>query len=497
MSRAKEPPFRLFNPRVLPLFAGSLIFGIFCVLFKLWIAILLLGVAILFLFVVFKTRSLRLGLVVALCSALIGGYAIARVALYCRNEVEPTGSLIVTCRVTEAAETSDGYLVTADNLTIDGKRRLGKIAFETEDAVAIGDRMTINGDVSIKKLSLDTISSALEYRKGAKYTVDVQTYAVESGAPPLRYMIREKVRAVLFSAQEEGAGAFSYAMLFGDTEFMQQSDLSALRGSGVAHVIAVSGLHVGVLAAALLFLLRKLRLKDGVCLAVLLPIFGFYAYLAEFTPSVLRASIMVSVALAASALGERYDDVSSLSFAAILILLFRPLYLFDLSFLMSFLAILGIQSLARPLERIFKRHKVPSRLASGLALSAAATISLLPLSAVVFGRIALVSLLLNVIVVPLASVAFVLNLAALLPTLVFPRFAVLLSLFGYLPLLIAEISDSAAKLGFETSYEFAVAEIAVYYATLLFVSKYSLAKRTVKSVVGGIGAGVLIILLAI
>jgi len=427
--------------------------------------------------------------------ALLGGYALARVTLYCRNEVGETGDASVTCRVIEVAEKDEGYTVTADSLSVNGKHRLGKITFDIDESVAIGDRMTLKGTVSIRTLSLNSIAGALEYRKGAKYAIKPYAYAAESGTPPLRYTIREKMRAALVSAQGERAGGFSYAMLFGDAEFMEDEDRSAMREVGVAHVIAVSGLHVGVLAAALLFLLRKLRLKDGVCLAILLPIFGFYAYLAEFTPSVLRASIMVSVSLAASALGQRYDDVSALSFAAILILLVRPLYLFDLSFLMSFLAILGIQSLGRPLERIFLRHKVPGRLASGLALSAATTIALIPVSALVFNRIAFVGFLLNIVVVPLASIAFVLNLAALLPTLVFPAFGAVLSLFGYLPLMIAELSGAAAALGLKTNYDFAVPEIVLYYATILFVSKYSLAKRTTKLVAAGIGGSVLIVLL--
>ena len=495
MASAAKQPFRLFNPRPFPLFATALIFGIFCVLLNVWIALALLGGAILLLFIALKTGRLRRGVVIALCVALVCGYALSRVSLYCRNEVGTTGETTVTCRVIEVKKTEDGFRVTADDLRTDGRLRCGKIAFDIDNAVAVGDRMTLEGTVSIRMISLDTVASALEYRKGAKYSIDLGAFSAESGAPPLRHTIREKVRAVFVSTQGERAGGFSYAMLFGDTEFMEGTDREAIREAGVAHVIAVSGLHVGVLAAALLFLLRKLRLKDGVCLAILLPIFGFYAYLAGFTPSVLRASIMFSLSLAASALGQRYDDLSSLSFAAILILLVRPLYLFDLSFLMSFLAILGIQALGTPLEDAFKRHKMPPRLASGLALSAATTIALIPVSALVFGRIALVGFLLNLVVVPVASVSLILNVAALLPTLLFARFGILLSLFGYLPLLIAEISGAGVGLGFTASYGFAVAETVVYYATVFFVSKYSLAKRSVKLVVAGVAFGVLIILL--
>lgn len=496
MARANDQPFRLFNPRVLPLLAAYLILGIFCVITDVWVAALLMGAAILFLFLPFKSRTLGRGMLIALCVALLGGYGLATLSLHLRNDVGLTGTVTATCRVIEVTESADGSLVTADCLRADGTLYPGKIAFETTETVAIGDRLTLRGTISIRPLSLSSLESALAYRKGAKYEADAPTIrSRDSGAPPLRDVIREKTRSVLLAAQGNRAGGFSYAMLFGDAEYMRDSDKSAMREVGVAHVIAVSGLHVGVLAAALLFLLKKLRLKDGVCLLILLPVFGFYAYLAGFTPSVLRASIMVAVSLAASALGERYDDVSALSLAAILILLVRPLCLFDLSFLMSFLAVFGIQALGRPLERVFRRHKVPPRLAGGLALSASTTIALIPVSAVVFHRIALVGFLLNLLVVPLASVAFVLTCIVLPFAILIPSFGAVLSLVGYFPAIIAEASRATAELGFEANHDFSVAEIAIYYATIAFVGKYSLAKRTAKLVAAGIGGAVLVILL--
>ena len=497
MARAKAAPFRLFNLRVLPLFAAGLILGIFCVKLNVWIAATLLGAMILFVFLLFKTKSIGKGLALALCLALLGGYTLAGVTLYCRNSVGITGDRTLTCRVTEVTESDDAFSVRADRIHTDGKWVFGGIALETEESVAVGDRLTVKGEVSIRTLSLDSFQSALSYRKGAKYEITPESLTAEQGAPPFRYLAREKVRSLLLAAQGDRAGAFSYAMLFGDTEYMEDSDKTAMREVGVAHVVAVSGLHVGVLCAVILFLLNKLRVRKKARPFILLPILGFYAYLAGFTPSVLRASIMALVALTASALGERYDDISSLSLAAILILLIRPLYLFDLSFVMSFLAIFGIAALGNPLEKAFLRHKVPPRLASALALSFATTLSLIPLSAVVFGRIALAGFALNLIVVPLASAAFVLNLVALLPTLVFPSFGAVLSLFGYLPELIAEISVATAALGFAANYAFSTVEILLYYGTIAFTSKYSLSKRSVKLLAAGVGGSVLLILLLV
>ena len=184
-----------------------------------------------------------------------------------------------------------------------------------------------------------------------------------------------------------------------------------------------------------------------------------------------------------------------MSFAAIVILLARPLLLFDLSFVMSFLAIFGLQSLTSPLKQAFVRRKMKEGLAEALALSIATTVALVPVSAVVFGRITLVGFLLNVIVVPLASVSYVLTLIGLLLTAIIPSFGAFLGAVSVLPSAIITISTAVASLGLTVNYDFSTAEILLYYAILAFVGKYSLASKKVKLVAGGMGAGVLVALI--
>jgi len=500
MSRTKEEPFKVFNIRYVPLFVIFLILGIFTVRCSYLVAIILWTVAAVLAFLLFYTKSVKYGVAIALIVTLFAGYGWARLELHLRNDVGLTGGAEVTCRVvkvtaSEGDEEEDvTYIVMADGIRSGGKSYGGKITFKTQGEIAVGDRVTLTGEVAIQPLSLQNVYTALQYRTGAKYTVELSSLSKESGKPPLSYKIKKKVFSTLIRFQGERAGGFSYAMLFGDAENMASEDKEAMREVGVAHVFAVSGLHVGVLSAAIFFLLRKLKLKDKTILFVIFPIFGFYAYLAGFAPSVLRASVMVMLGLSASAIGERYDDLSALFFTAGLLLLCKPLYLFDISFIMSFLSILGIVSLARPLESAFKRKRMKPWLASGLALSISVTVALVPVSAVVFGNISLVGFLLNLIVVPLASLAYILMLAFLLLTLITPAFGVLLETISFLPLLIMEISGDVAARGLSTTYDFSVAEILLYYAVIAFVGKYSLARKKVKYVVGGMGAGIMTLL---
>ena len=496
MEQTKEGAFKLYNIRYLPLFAAFFILGIFCVKLSYATAAIIGGVAILCSLALLFTKSIKRPVAIALIVVVLFGYGIATLELHLRNDVGLSGEVQVTCRITDVTELADGsYSVVADRVRQGAKSYDGGLTFRTEENLSVGDRLTINGEIEIREVSLQNVFSAIEYRKGAKYEITPETLIAEEGSPPLSYAIKEEVRAVLVQYEGERAGGFSYAMIFGDTEYMERADKSAMRAVGVAHVFAVSGLHIGVLAAALIFLLKKMRVKAKALPFVVFPFFAFYAYLVGFTPSVLRASVMVLVGLAASTLGERYDDLSAISLAAILILLVRPLYLFDVSFIMSFLAIFGIACLAKPLEKAFLKRKMKAPLASGLALSVAVSIALVPVSAVVFGEVSLIGFVLNILVVPLASVAYILTLISLLLTTLSPAFGALLSTVAYLPLFIIELSLRAAELGLVASYDFSAAEILLYYAILFFVGKYSLAKRKVKFVVGGTGLGALAILL--
>ena len=495
MSARKEAAFKLFNLRYVPLFAAFFLLGIFCVSLTYTVAAIVIAVALLFLTVLALTRSLKRGVAILLGVTVAFGFGIASWALYSRNNVGASGYVTVTCRATSVSETTDGYVVTADSLRCNGKRYAGGITLTTETSVQAGDRITATGEIAIEALSLDDMYSALQYRLGTKYTMTASYCTTTAGKESLAARIRAKLRDTLLLFEGEKAGGFTYAMLFGDTAYMDKTDKSALRSVGAAHIFAVSGLHVGVLSGAILFLLRKFKAKRWVMILVLFPVLAFYAYLADFTPSILRASVMILLYLVASMLGMRYDDISSLSFTAIVILLVKPLYLFDMSFVMSFLSLFGIACLARPLEKFFTKRKLPSALASGLALSVSTSVALVPVTAMLFDKVSLLGILVNIAVVPLASLAYILAVIFLPLTLLYSGFGYVLTQLRYLPLGIAEMGAWANEINVTGEHTFSTWEIVLYYATLGFVGKYSLARKKVKLVAGGIVAAVFVLLL--
>ncbi len=132
------------------------------------------------------------------------------------------------------------------------------------------------------------------------------------------------------------------ALLLGERSDLKEETTSDFRDAGIAHVLAVSGLHVGLLMAGAFFILRFFHLSPGMLLIIIAALLLFYCRLLDFAPSVVRAVILTLLFLLGKVFRRRVDPLTSLACAFLLILFFRPLDLFSLGFQLSFLAVLGI-----------------------------------------------------------------------------------------------------------------------------------------------------------
>ena len=284
--------------------------------------------------------------------------------------------------------------------------------------------------------------------------VTAQLFVEEVLASRPTTTVRERFRRGVVRGLEHRQAALMQAMTLGIRD-----DLGALRtvfaASGLAHVLALSGLHVGVLMLALGLLLRPLGPRRYPLM--LLAVVGFVA-LVGVSPSVLRAASMVAAALLALWFGAgRIEVWPTLALAGILTLLYNPSWLFDLSFQLSYLAVVGMLLFTPPLmgrvlgaaPRAFPWwHWRKVVLGSVVASSAAQALSL-PLVASAFGSLPLFSPWVNVLAVPLATVLVPLGFLAALSGLVSLSLAGLVNrLTGALAGLLLRLADVAA--GFPT-----------------------------------------------
>ncbi len=205
------------------------------------------------------------------------------------------------------------------------------------------------------------------------------------------------------------------ALTIGDEGGIPPDVRTEFSKAGVAHVLSVSGLHVGAVAVVF-FLLIKWLLKRSEYLMLrfkvvriaaalsILPLF-FYTVVAGFSTPAVRAFIMISVFFLAIIAGRNENKINTLGVAAFIILLWHPWSLFELSFQLSFAAVLGI--LLANIFFPFKLGTLRDKAATLIKTTCAATFSTLPLLLNSFGILPVVSIPANMIFVPLVELLIV------------------------------------------------------------------------------------------
>ncbi len=140
------------------------------------------------------------------------------------------------------------------------------------------------------------------------------------------------------------------AMMFGSKEDMSDETYQEFQRNGTAHILAVSGIHMGIIYGLIskVFAARRNRIKN---IFIMLFLF-FYAMMAEFTPSITRAFLMICTSIFARLLNKRYDLLSGGFLAAMILLFINPFVLFNSGFQMSFLAIFVIAVSLNKLEEV-------------------------------------------------------------------------------------------------------------------------------------------------
>lgn len=239
--------------------------------------------------------------------------------------------------------------------------------------------------------------------------------------------LKERI-LTLFPADASGLVT---AVLLGDKSFLNQEQSTALSRSGLAHITAVSGLHVAFLAQLLMLLSRKRRrLTAGLAIPVLI----LFALVTGCSPGTVRAAVMQIVLLLAPLFRRENDGPTSLSFALFLLLLWNPYAAASISLQLSFAAVAGILLFSPPVMKKLKplytrlrrtgwqrRAGSACRFLCGIfAASLGAVVFTAPLSAVYFGSVSLTGVLAGLLALWAVQAIFVSGLLAALIGMLFP-----------------------------------------------------------------------------
>lgn len=276
-----------------------------------------------------------------------------------------------------------------------------------ENDLRLGDKIAFTSALTDLTLFYNGKFAASALEQGIKYSAEINAdeLNITENSPNLFEKGNLFIFDTLKTGLHEDEFPIAYAMLTGNSDYITEENLANYRAAGVAHIFAVSGLHIGFLATALYFILNKLKINSFVSFAVTLACCVFYAGVCGFSASSLRAVVMFVFLNLSRLFGLKYDGISSACAAAFIILAVSPAQLFCVGFQLSFAVVLSVIILFVPLKKLLKF--LPDKIAAPLAVSFAAEIGGVPVLLYAFGEFASLSLFVNLLFIPIAGIVYI------------------------------------------------------------------------------------------
>ncbi|MBR3299841.1 MAG: ComEC/Rec2 family competence protein [Clostridia bacterium] len=472
---------RLINYRPLFEFALGMMAGILlCAELPFWAALAAaalsaLGCALLF------YRRLHRHAVFAL--AVLIGLFLAVIAL---PTVFTPGKCDLNGVVVEAEVRDGDTVLTLERVTLNGASFNKRARLTVNDGSSanayrfkIGDLITAEASIRMPDRRFSTYDERTAMLANGVGCIASASQVLVTGEHALPFAefidsLRNAAESRIKLAFGEDHAIFS-TVLLGIRGELSSERAEAYRASGTAHLLAISGFHMGIIAGAVSRLISKRRriLK----LAVVSAVAAAYCTVAAYTPGIVRAAIMTACLLASGALGRRPDTLSSLSLASILILAFNPYQLYSVGFRFSFSAVFGIALFSGSLSRAANSVRIPKKLASAAAVCIAATIGTLMLQLRYYSAFTPYSVIANLIAVPAFSAVVMLGAAAVIIAFIFPAAAQYFAILPRSVLFVTEkLLGAVSKLPL-ASIEFkppSSAACLIYLVLIFILSEYVL-----------------------
>ena len=217
--------------------------------------------------------------------------------------------------------------------------------------------------------------------------------------------MRQKIwNLILRSPLSTATKEFLVTAITGDDSVLGEDTREAFADAGIAHVLALSGLHVGILTlfASLLMLPLIINSYTRKAIPILtIAVLWAFAIVTGMSPSVTRAVVMATVLILSSMMQRRHSPYNSLCLAALIILVFDPHALLNISFQLSFAAVAGILAFSTPLNPVSPKKRIAYTLSGLLTVSIGAMLATGLLSAFYFHRFPAFFIVANVLSSPL------------------------------------------------------------------------------------------------
>lgn len=322
------------------------------------------------------------------------------------------------------------------------------------------------------------------YGYNVKYdgSVYVDNIVILDQKPTIADKVRSVIKSRIYGAMSVENATLAYSALFGDKLELTHEFREAFSASGAAHLVAVSGLHVGLIVSIIAFVLGKLKVKPWVSFVVNFILIGLYAYLCNFAVSVCRAWLMTAVLLLAPLVKREYDTISSISLAGLILLAINPFEIFDPSALMSFGCVIGIAGFNKMFAKGLCKLRFPKFLVDSLSMSMSAQLGILGATMLFFNNISVISIVTNIIVIPLFTFAFSFVFCVAFIAIILPFVRYLLWLVNPVVSCVCFVCNWLGRLSFANISTNGISYLSymICNSAVICASKYTMLKRADK-----------------
>ena len=258
------------------------------------------------------------------------------------------------------------------------------------------------------------------YKRGVTHQVYLKSdawFGMNQNESNLIYRFSYRIRDFLLETMnnlgiKEDEYAVASAILLGYDDSLPYELRQKYVAAGAMHILCVSGLHVGVIFMVfsyMLFFLNERKNWQRIAKQfILLLLIWFYALLAGLAPSILRATIMLSFVIIGNVISRKGFLLNSLAASAFILLCINPANLFDIGFLLSYVAVIGIVVLQGPISRMFySKYKIVNKIWEITSVTIAAQIATAPFTIYYFHQFPLYFWLSNLFMTPISSVVII------------------------------------------------------------------------------------------
>lgn len=223
---------------------------------------------------------------------------------------------------------------------------------------------------------------------------------------------RKAINVLLNSSLYPETKTFFITILLGDSSLLNDDTKEQFSYAGIAHILALSGLHIGIISLILSILLYPLDFTGlkQIRFLITLIIIILFAFISGFSVSVLRATIMIGFVIISKIIYRKNTSLNALFIASLIILIVNPLSLFDIGFQFSFLTVFLILLLSKRLSIFSPKQELLYYFSSVVIISVISALGTLWLSAFYFNYISIFSIFSNVLIIPILPIIIGLGL---------------------------------------------------------------------------------------